>query len=83
MRYWMLFNRFLMIAWRSSTPRAPMLSTAGVHVLLTLADGPRHCYASTQTVVAGSSGTVQSAGNPTAAPCSWCRASRCRGEAPR
>jgi hypothetical protein len=63
-RYWMLFNRFLMIAWRSSTPRAPMLSTAGVHVLLTLADGPRHGYAIMQTVVAESSGTVQFSRKP-------------------
>jgi len=36
-----------------------MLSTAGLHVLLALADGPRHGYAILQTVAAESSGTVR------------------------
>jgi DNA-binding PadR family transcriptional regulator len=41
------------------TPAAPMLSTVGLHVLLALADGPRHGYAIMQTVADESSGTVR------------------------
>ena len=37
----------------------PALSTAALHVLLALGDGPRHGYAIMQTVAAESAGTVQ------------------------
>jgi DNA-binding PadR family transcriptional regulator len=37
----------------------PALSTAALHVLLALGDGPRHGYAIMQTVATESGGTVQ------------------------
>lgn len=41
------------------TPAVPTLSTAALHVLLSLADGPRHGYAIMQTVAVESNGTVR------------------------
>ncbi|GAA3453412.1 PadR family transcriptional regulator [Dactylosporangium matsuzakiense] len=42
-----------------TTDDPPALSTAGLHVLLALGDGPRHGYAIMQAVAAESAGTVQ------------------------
>jgi DNA-binding PadR family transcriptional regulator len=41
------------------SPAPPTLSTAALHVLLSLADGPRHGYAIMQTVTTESGGTVR------------------------
>jgi DNA-binding PadR family transcriptional regulator len=43
----------------ADTPEAPVLSAAALHVLLALADEPRHGYAIMQAVMTESSGTVR------------------------